>query len=92
MDKNPPANSGDKDSIPGPGRFHMPVEQINPWATTIEPMCFNYWSPNALEPVLHNKRSHCNEEPMWPQLESNPHSLQLEKSPHTAMNTQYNQK
>ena len=22
--KNPPANAGDMDSIPGPGRFHMP--------------------------------------------------------------------
>ena len=24
MVKNPPANAGDLDSIPGPGRFHMP--------------------------------------------------------------------
>ena len=24
MDKNPPANAGDKGSIPSPGRFHMP--------------------------------------------------------------------
>ena len=23
MDKNPPANTGDIGSIPGPGRFHM---------------------------------------------------------------------
>ena len=84
MDTNPPASSGDKDSIPGPGRFHMPVEQINPWATTIEPVCCN-----ALEPVL---QSHRNEEPMWPQLESNPHSPQLEKSPRTALKTQHNQK
>ena len=24
VDKNPPANGGDMDLIPGPGRFHMP--------------------------------------------------------------------
>ena len=24
-DKNPPANAGDMGSIPGPGRFHMPL-------------------------------------------------------------------
>ena len=24
VDKNPPANSGDMGSIPGPGGFHMP--------------------------------------------------------------------
>ena len=24
VDKNPPANAGDTDVIPGPGRFHMP--------------------------------------------------------------------
>ena len=30
-------------------------------ATVNEPVCLNYWSPCALEPVLHNKKSHCNE-------------------------------
>ena len=24
VDKNPPANAGDRSSAPGPGRFHMP--------------------------------------------------------------------
>ena len=27
-------------------------------------MCSNYWNSRALEPMLHNKRSHCNEKPM----------------------------
>ena len=32
---------------------------------TTEPMWCNYWSPRALEPVLSNKRSHCNEKSMY---------------------------
>ena len=34
--KNLPANAGDTDSIPGPGRSHMP--RIRPCATTTEPL------------------------------------------------------
>ena len=34
MDTNLPANAGDKASIPGPGRFHIP--KSDPWATTME--------------------------------------------------------
>ena len=30
VNKNPPADAGDTGSIPGPGRFHMPVEQLSP--------------------------------------------------------------
>ena len=37
MVKNPPANAGGTDSIPGPGRYHMPQEQLSPCATTAEP-------------------------------------------------------
>ena len=40
--KNPPANAGDTGSIPGPGRSHMPVEQLSPCATTTEPASHNY--------------------------------------------------
>ena len=51
--KNPPANAGDMDSIPGLGRFHMPggpkpITQLlslcprAQGATTIEPTCHNY--------------------------------------------------
>ena len=42
----------------------------NYWACALEPMSHNYWAhvpqllvPAHLEPVLHNKRSHCNEKP-----------------------------
>ena len=42
----------------------------SPLATTPEPASHNYWAPVPqllkpahLEPVLHNKRSHCNEKP-----------------------------
>ena len=50
----------------------------NCWAYTLEPMSHNYWAcmPQllksvCLEPMLHNKRSHCNERPAhckegWP--------------------------
>ena len=53
VDKNPPALVGDMKSIPGLGRFHVP---LNLYTTTTDPA--------HLEPVLHKKRSHCNEEPM----------------------------
>ena len=39
-----------------------PVLQ-SPAAATVEPTCHNYWNPHAPEPVLCNKRSHCNEKP-----------------------------
>ena len=35
----------------------------NYWACALEPLCRNYWSPWALEPVLHNKRSRCGGKP-----------------------------
>ena len=50
VDKNLPASTGDTDSIPGLGRFHIP------WATkTSKP---EEPRPVYLEPVVHNKRSH----------------------------------
>ena len=41
----------------------------NYWACALEPVSHNYWArlprlkPAHLEPVLHNRRSHCNEKP-----------------------------
>ena len=32
----------------------------NDWASPIEARSRNYWSPHALEPMFHNKRSHRN--------------------------------
>ena len=54
MVKNPPANAGDKGSIPGPGRFLM-LEQLSLWATTSKPVFQSPW----------NKRSHRNEKPAY---------------------------
>ena len=36
----------------------------NYWAQALEPSSRNYWSPCTLEPMFHNKRSHCDEKPM----------------------------
>ena len=50
-------------------RATKPVRH-NYWACTLEPASHNYWAhmpqllkPRRLEPVLRNKRSHCNEKP-----------------------------
>lgn len=65
LDKNPPAKAGGTDSIPGPGRLHVPGSTCpmchhqrpcsGPTATATEAM--------LLEPVLCNKVSHCGEKP-----------------------------
>ena len=47
---NLPASARDMGFIPGPGRFRMPWGNCPCTAVT-----------EALEPVLYNKRSHCNE-------------------------------
>ena len=59
--KNPLANARDTDLIPDVGRSH--VEQLSLGAATSEPTGCSYGSPRGLEPVLRNKRSHCNEKP-----------------------------
>ena len=53
--KNPPAIAGDTGSIPGLGRSHMPWSNLAHVPQLLKPV--------RLEPVLHNKRSHCNEKP-----------------------------
>ena len=45
--KNPPANAGDVDSLPGPGRSHM--------ARATKPVGRSCWA------LLQDKRSHCDE-------------------------------
>ena len=55
--KNTPANAGDTGSIPDLGRFNMPRATKLP-----KPMC--------LEPMLSNKRNHCNEKPEHPKSSS----------------------
>ena len=65
--KNLPANVGDTGSSPGPGRSHMPrsnearvPQLLSLCSRGREPQLLN---PTRLEPVLRNKRSHCNEKP-----------------------------
>ena len=55
VDKNLPVNIGDRGSIPGLGRSH-PLQDH--WVCVLQQL-----SPCASQPVLHRKRSHCNEEP-----------------------------
>ena len=61
-------------------RIHLPMQLAGIWSLVqedptcrrkIKPVCHNYWTcvlqllkPTSLEPVLHNKRSICNEKPM----------------------------
>ena len=54
--RNPPAGAGDTGSIPGSRRSHMPRSKQAHAPQLLKPTC--------LEPVLCNKRSHCNEKPM----------------------------
>ena len=60
---------------PWSGKIPLATERLSPCATTLgpvlwswgaetaEPTCHNCWSLCALEPVLRNKRGHCNEKP-----------------------------
>ena len=60
--KNLPANAGDTGSVSGLGRFHMPwVNQAH--APQLLSTHLQLLTPRTLEPVLCNKRSHCNEKP-----------------------------
>ena len=55
--KNLPANAWDMGSIPGSGKI-----QITRHRGT-KPTLPNYWA-RALEPVIHNRRSHGEEKPV----------------------------
>ena len=67
MVKNPPANAGDTGSSPGPGRSHMPRSNYA-CAPQLLSLCSRAFEPQLLkpvrlEPMLRNKRNHCNEKP-----------------------------
>ena len=77
-------------------RATKPVHH-NYWDCALEPASHNYWAfvpqllkPACLEPVLRNKKSHCNEKPVHRNEESPPLAATRE-SPHAAMKTQHNQ-
>ena len=81
--------------IPDPGRFHMPGApkpvHHNYWACALELGSTNYWA-HALQAVKPARpRVHAPQQEKPPQREacasqpeSSPHSLQLEKSPHSS--------
>ena len=66
--KNLPANAGDMGLVPGSGGSRMPwsnqvrAPQLLSWCSRAG-TC-NYWSLSTLEPMLHNRRSHCKEKLM----------------------------
>ena len=69
----------------------------NYWACALEPTSHNYWArmpqlpkPAHLEPILHNKRSHCNEKPTH-HNEEQPLLATTRESPRAATKTQHSQ-
>ena len=84
MVKNLPANAGDMGSILS--RTNV-MEQLSQYSTTADPvlysleatiiesMCPRFWAPQQEKPAQWEAHT--------PQLESNPNSLQLEKSLHS---------
>ena len=64
MVKNAPANAGDMGSILNPGRSHMPRSNYT-HAPQLLGLCPRVWELqplNVLEPLLRNRRRHCNAE------------------------------
>ena len=88
--KNLPANAGDRGSSPGPGKSHMPQSNkaCAPQLLSLRPRAHEpqLLSPRTLEPMLHNKRSHCNEKPAHHNEEEPPLAATRE-SPRTVTKT-----
>ena len=61
--ENPPAKARDVGLTPGPGTSHMPRSYYTRAPQLLSCAHTNYGSPCALEPTLHNKRSHRSEKP-----------------------------
>ena len=81
--KNPPATTGDTGSIIGGARFHR--------LQATKPMCHNYRSLGALQPMLHNKKSHCNEK-LRNRNEKEPPLTTARENQSTATKTQHRPK
>ena len=60
-------------------RVHSLLQEDSTRCGATKPVSQNY-SACALEPTLHNRRSHSNEKPVHRKLESNPRLLQLEEA------------
>ena len=72
VDKNPSASAGNMGLIPGLGRFHTL------WSNKAHAPQLR--KPASLKTMLGNKKTHCNEKPRAPQLESSPCSQKREKA------------
>ena len=81
--KNQPANAGETGLIPDLGGSHMPRSKYarGPQLLSLRSRVWEpqLLKPSRLQPVLHNKRSRCNEKPVHA-LKSSPCSPQLEKA------------
>ena len=55
--KNPPANAGDTDSIPGPGRSHMP-QSNSVHAPQLLSLCSRARKPQLLSPCAATTEAH----------------------------------
>ena len=63
--KDPPANAGDVESIPGPGRFHMLGDSAGCGVPQLLSHVLHLLKPAGLGPVLHrHRRSHRSEKPV----------------------------
>ena len=78
---------------PWSGKIPHAAKQLNPCnypACAIEPSSHNYWSRHTLEPVLHNRKGHCNEKPtpQWrePLLATTRENSVQQQRPSTAIN------
>ena len=93
--KNLPANAGDTDLSPGPGRSHMlrNNEARVPQLLSLHSRAceLQLLKPVRLEPMLRNKSSHCNEKPANHNQEKLPLAATRE-SPRAATKTQRSQK
>ena len=63
---------------PWSGKIPHAAEQLNPCATTTEPVCHNYWSPRAEGPC--STREATAVRSLHTPMRSNPRSPQLEKA------------
>ena len=86
--KNPPAKAGDLGSIPDAERSHD--QPPTPWLLSLYsvPARGNHWAHVPGAHALQQEKA-----PQWeartPELKSNSHSPQLEKSPRAATKTQH---
>ena len=70
MVKDPPANAGVMGLIPGPGRAHMPMGHLSPFATTTEAhTAYSLCSATTEATTMRSPHTATREEPHLSQLE-----------------------